>query len=59
MKFSNVLKFCFEAGIAPRPEGSSFGEEARRAKKREWRAEIVAIKNIKLIFDVVKFWFDC
>ena len=54
MKFSNVLKFCFEAGIAPRPEWSSFCEEARRAKKREWRAEIGAQEDNNFLFDKVK-----
>lgn len=34
---------------AARPERSSFCEETRRTKKREWRAEKAAIKKYKIV----------
>ena len=44
---------CFDR-TAARLEWSSFCEEERRAKKRERKAEIAAIKTIKNAFDIVK-----
>ena len=49
MKFSNVLKFCFEAGIAPRLERKSFflvSGKALAKKDWEWKTEIGAQKKI-------------
>ena len=39
-----ITKFSIDCQSAPRPEWSSFCEEKRRAKKRERRAEMCAIK---------------
>ena len=39
--------------VAPRPERSSFCEEERRVKKREWRAEIGAIKIFIISREIV------
>lgn len=54
MKFSNLVKYCFEAGIAPRLERKSFflcvGKRFGK-KDWEWKTEIGAPENNNFLFD--------
>lgn len=45
-KLFDCLYFCYSELHAARLERSSFCEEARRAKKREWKTDKAAIKSL-------------